>query len=220
MIGVAGGCRKKIAALLAISSHSFLNQPLVLQEIPAGHLSALIWTTLHMSSCFDQRPKMNHVEINSLLVANPYAPLGLNCCFQLRPGNLSRGLSTVAIDSILTSGQNGKRIKVLSEEQKEAIRSLQKPQDLPYPERKRQFAALGRRLERPCPPGVLQKWEAAKTDDEKLLSPIFIFLLLSVLTHVLLKLWPHLRFEFLKCFMLDCTLSNVTVEAWHKESET
>ena len=27
-----------------------------------------------------------------------------------------------------------------------------------------------------------------------------------------------LRFEFLKCFMLDSSLKNVTVEAWHKES--
>ena len=28
----------------------------------------------------------------------------------------------------------------------------------------------------------------------------------------------HLRFEFLKSFMLDSSLSNITVEAWHKES--
>lgn len=30
----------------------------------------------------------------------------------------------------------------------------------------------------------------------------------------------NLRFEFLKSFMLDSTLSNVTVEAWHKEPVT
>ncbi len=28
------------------------------------------------------------------------------------------------------------------------------------------------------------------------------------------------RFEFLKCFMLDENLNNVTVEAWHKESSS
>ena len=48
--------------------------------------------------------------------------------------------------------------------------ALQRPQDLDPKERKRQFAALGRRLEKPCPPGVLAKWEAATTDEAK--SPI------------------------------------------------
>lgn len=99
-----------------------------------------------------------------------------------RPSNMGpspgigRALSSVSLEGIPSvANGNGKRIKALSEEQKEAIRSLQKPQDLPYPERKRQFAALGRRLEKPCPPGVLAKWEAATTDDAKPLTFQFMF---------------------------------------------
>ena len=92
-----------------------------------------------------------------------------------KPG-LGRALSTVSLEGITSSANgSGKRIKALSDEQKEAIRSLQKPQDLPYPERKRQFAALGRRLEKPCPPGVLAKWEAATSDDAKPLACQIIF---------------------------------------------
>jgi len=56
---------------------------------------------------------------------------------------------------------------VLTDDQKLAIQNLQKPSDLPKAERKRQFAALGRRLEKPCSPGVLAKWEASTTDEAK-----------------------------------------------------
>ena len=80
---------------------------------------------------------------------------------------MQRALSSISLGEI---GTHGKRIKVLSDDQKLAIQNLQKPSDLPAPERKRQFAALGRRLEKPCPPGVLAKWEAATTDEAKSLE--------------------------------------------------
>ena len=41
---------------------------------------------------------------------------------------------------------------------------------------------------------------------------------LSCLVSSWSSLLIHLRFEFLKSFMLDSSLSNITVEAWHKES--
>ena len=77
---------------------------------------------------------------------------------------MARSLSSISLGQI---GTHGKRIKVLTDDQKLAIQNLQKPSDLPKAERKRQFAALGRRLEKPCPPGVLAKWEASTTDEAK-----------------------------------------------------
>ena len=166
------------------------------QELPKSRLISInMANSLHVQTslvkCIITK---NHKGQRSICWSLTYRyTFGIALPLQLRPSNLNRGLSSVSIDQILTSGQNGKRIKALTEEQKEAIRSLQTPQDLPYPERKRQFAALGRRLERPCPPGVLQKWEAAKTDDEKLLilnddlwGHDFAFCWLQ-LTHLFLK---------------------------------
>lgn len=60
-------------------------------------------------------------------------------------------------------------MKVLTPEQKAAIKALTHPSQMSHEERKRQFGALGRRLEKAdsLPPGVLAKWECASTSQEK-----------------------------------------------------
>ena len=65
--------------------------------------------------------------------------------------------------------QRTKRVKILTPEQREAIQSLTHPHQMSHAERKRQFGALGRRLEKSetLPAGVLAKWECARTDLEK-----------------------------------------------------
>ena len=99
----------------------------------------------------------------------------------LRPtqGNLRRPLSSVSLDGLVKHGdqpQRTKRVKVLTPEQREAIQSLTHPNQMPHAERKRQFGALGRRLEKSdtLPAGVLAKWECARTDLEKWGPHVFV----------------------------------------------
>ena len=91
----------------------------------------------------------------------------------LRPSNSrsTRSLSNISLDELPSSGR---RIKALSDDQKLAIQQLQHASQMPYKERKRQFSALKRRLEKPCPPGVLAKWEAATNDQAKSLVSKYI----------------------------------------------
>lgn len=145
-----------------------------------------------------------------------------------KPG-LRRPISSVSVDGVLKSddnenGRRTKRVKVLTPEQRQAIQNLTDPSQMPHEERKRQFGALNRRLkdEATLPAGVLAKWECAKTQSQKPGTKFF----LSLATYrfnfcqiiSLLSDSPTPRFEFLKCFMLDSSLSNVKVETWHKES--
>jgi len=85
-----------------------------------------------------------------------------NCC---RSGGLTRSLSAVELQPVVTP--RTKRIRSLSPQELEAIQKLQSPSEIPHAERKRQWNALYRRLERPCPAGVLAKWEAATTQEAK-----------------------------------------------------
>jgi hypothetical protein len=134
---------------------------------------------------------------------------------------LRRPLSAVSLDGILqddngTGGSRTKRVKVLSEEQREAISNLTHPAQMSHAERKRQFGALGRRLKKAdtLPPGVLAKWECAHTDLEKS-GPHTFWVNPMGITYTF---WVCiLRFEFLKAFMLNENLTNVSVDAWHME---
>ena len=64
--------------------------------------------------------------------------------------------------------QRVRRVKVLSEQQKKAIRGMQSAADIPHEERKRQWGALKRRLEQKnLPDGVLKKWESATSRQDK-----------------------------------------------------
>ena len=85
--------------------------------------------------------------------------------------SLRRPPSAVSVSGIVESDTNGrvKRVKCLTEEQKNAISSLTDPSQLSHAERKRQFGALHRRLEKEdtLPAGVLAKWEAATTQKQK-----------------------------------------------------
>ena len=78
---------------------------------------------------------------------------------------MQRSLSAVELDPAVTP--RTKRIRALSPQEMEAIQNLQSPSDLPHSERKRQWNALYRRLEKPCPAGVLAKWEAATSQEAK-----------------------------------------------------
>ena len=101
--------------------------------------------------------------------------------FILRPGSASatpgdrqnamrRSLSSVSVDGV-TQKENGrvKRVKILTPEQREAIANLSCASQLTHAERKRQWGALNRKLEKKdtLPPGVLAKWERASTPQEK-----------------------------------------------------
>ena len=100
-------------------------------------------------------------------------------CRPLRPESrkpaLRRPLSSVSVDGVLTTDSDGnggarvKRVKVLTEEQRQAIQNLTDPSQMTHAERKRQFGALNRRLSNSetLPAGVLAKWEAAKTQSQK-----------------------------------------------------
>lgn len=79
-------------------------------------------------------------------------------------------------------GKRAKRVKVLTPEQKEAIRTLTHPSQMSHEERKRQFGALGRRLEKTdtLPPGVLAKWECAQSNQEKSETQVVVSQALSI----------------------------------------
>ena len=94
----------------------------------------------------------------------------------LRPkaSALPRALSSVSVGGILKDDPEGtgrqRRVKVLTEEQKAAIMNLTDSSQMEPKERKRQWSALDRRLHSKSdtlPPGVLAKWEAAGSPQEK-----------------------------------------------------
>ena len=90
-----------------------------------------------------------------------------------RQGALRRPFSSVSVDGIMKhDGEkpgHTKRVKVLTDEQKEAIMNLTDPSQLEAKERKRQLAALDRRMAKKdtLPPGVLAKWEEAASTQQK-----------------------------------------------------
>lgn len=84
---------------------------------------------------------------------------------------MRRPPSAVSVTGIVDADETGrvKRVKCLTDEQRQAIRDLQDPSELSHGERKRQFGALNRRLEKvdTLPAGVLAKWEMATTPKAK-----------------------------------------------------
>ncbi len=92
----------------------------------------------------------------------------------LRPEKkLRRPYSSVSLENLTKDGHGdtnrAKRVKVLSQEQRDAITSLQTASQIPHEERKRQWGALHRRLKKTdtLPAGVLAKWEAATSASAK-----------------------------------------------------
>ena len=65
-----------------------------------------------------------------------------------------------------------RRVKTLNAEQRAAVQSLTSPDQVPLKERRRQYNAIHRRMEndKSLPPGLAEKWAAAKTSQEKLLG--------------------------------------------------
>ena len=57
----------------------------------------------------------------------------------------------------------------MDEATREKIAKMTKPQDMPYEERRRQYAALGRAIKRDAPPEVAAKYSMA-SDPERLLA--------------------------------------------------
>ena len=86
-----------------------------------------------------------------------------------RPGILRHQLSSVSLDGIVEPGNGrGKRIKILSADQKAAISNLTSSSQIPHRERKRHWNALYRRLEhKDLPEGLLEKWSKTTSDQGK-----------------------------------------------------
>lgn len=128
----------------------------------------------------------------------------------------NRSLSSVSLDGIIDErNPRVKRVKALSGAQVEAIQSLTNASQIPHAERKRQWNALHRRLKQPdLPEGLLEKWASTKTAAAKLVSQFYFHMQLEKSNRLL----PSIpRFEFLKCFLTDPSLSTMHIEAFHKE---
>ena len=116
-----------------------------------------------------------------------------------------------------------KRVKVLSEEQREALQSLSSASQIPHDERKRQWGALHRRLKQPgLPEGLLEKWAAAKSATQKFYAQLFVCSESLIKTPWNSNMVPSSwlmqpRFEFLKCFLVDPSMQSMRIEAFHRE---
>ena len=76
----------------------------------------------------------------------------------------------------MTAADKTKRVKILTEEQKQAVMSLTDPQQVPIQERRRQCNAINRRITsnaKSFPPGLVEKWRDADGDSTKKLLPQF-----------------------------------------------
>ena len=76
----------------------------------------------------------------------------------------------------VTAADKTKRVKVLTDEQKQAVLSLTDPQQIPIQERRRQYNAINRRITntsnaKSFPPGLVEKWRDADGDSTKKLLP-------------------------------------------------
>ena len=127
----------------------------------------------------------------------------------LRPSALHKQLSSVSLGGMVRDDGKTKRVRILGEEQKQAILELHSAKEIPRAERNRQWSALSRRLkESSLPDGVLKKWSACSSDADK---PGPYTLEGSAIN-------LSLRFEFLKCFMVDPSMQSMKVEAFYKQS--
>lgn len=83
---------------------------------------------------------------------------------------LASQLSSVSLGALVapTSNGRGKRIRILTPAQREAIKNLTDSNQIPHTERKRHWNAFYRRLEqKDLPEGLLQKWQNTSTDRGK-----------------------------------------------------
>lgn len=74
----------------------------------------------------------------------------------------------------VTAADKTKRVKVLTEEQKQAVLTLTDPSQIPIQERRRQYNAINRRITsnaKSFPPGLVEKWRDADGDSTKKLLP-------------------------------------------------
>lgn len=130
-------------------------------------------------TCFAHTKNTNaYTHINTCAVIYLFKNIFLKLpCNLLRPKTaaLGRALSSVSIgggilkEEPASSTGRQKRVKVLTEEQRQAIQSLTSPDQMSAEERKRQQSALDRRLKKTdtLPAGVLAKWENASTTKDK-----------------------------------------------------
>ena len=146
--------------------------------------------------------------------------------------------------SVRTGDDKTKRVKCLSPEQKDAILQMTDPTEIPLAERRRQYNAINRKMNNPdCaktfPAGLIEKWQASNTSEAKFLVGIklswfrsrvqvvdVVFIFLSC-CHLMLGASQSdvtflcvltLRFQFLKCFLVDPSFQSMQVETWFKES--
>ena len=126
----------------------------------------------------------------------------------------------------------GKRIKILTADQKAAIANLTSSSQIPHKERKRHWNAFYRRLEhKDLPEGLLEKWSKTSSDHGKFhtqrvqcvfKSPSLSYDCLSCKNKVFMRMHVltvmlQTRFEFLKCFLMDPSLQSMHIEAFHIE---
>jgi len=130
----------------------------------------------------------------------------------------------VSLDGILDEkNPRQKRVKILSEDQREAIQSLSSASQIPHDERKRQWGALHRRLKQPgLPAGLIEKWADAKTSSQKFYAQLFVcsehLIKTSFNSNMVPSSWlMQPRFEFLKCFLADPSMQSMEIEVYHQE---
>ena len=125
-----------------------------------------------------RKKRIHHVlKINFPLLRRPDAASGKG---------VLRSHSSVSLGGIMdVSNKRQKRVKILTPEQKDAIRNLTDSNQIPHRERKRHWNALYRRLEhKDLPEGLLQKWQSTSTDRGKChtQSVCFHMILLPILS--------------------------------------
>lgn len=89
-------------------------------------------------------------------------------------------------------GKRSARVKVLTPDLRSQIENMTHPSQLPREERKRQYAALDRRMKEThtLRPGLLEKYQASHGSSQA-------------------------KFELLRAFMLDRDLSTITIESYY-----
>ena len=109
----------------------------------------------------------------------------------------SDGQGELTVPPLLENGEDdgGKRsarVKVLTPDLRSQIENMTHPSQLPREERKRQYAALDRRMKEThtLRPGLLEKYQASHGSSQA-------------------------KFELLRAFMLDRDLSTITIESYY-----
>ena len=85
--------------------------------------------------------------------------------------------STAPIQEASSSTSRTKRMKTIDEETKAAISGMTSAADLPYDERKRQYASLGRAINREANPALVAKYRMANDGERFLTQTIYEFMI-------------------------------------------